>query len=101
MDTARAAELKTLLAGVPLPAERTELLAYATSQRAEPQQLSALRGLPDKEYESLDEVVDELVHVQPQRDRADAEEPRERSDAPPGRDDYTDSSPGDTGEVRR
>jgi hypothetical protein len=101
MDTARAAVLKTLLEGVPLPAEKSELLAYATSQHAEPDLLATLRRLPDKEYESLTDVVEELVHAQPQRRDGEPTTPREQSGAPPGADDYTNANPDDTGEVAR
>ncbi|HEX3226998.1 MAG TPA: DUF2795 domain-containing protein [Gaiellaceae bacterium] len=65
MDTAAVAELKTTLAGIELPADKARLLEYAVQQHAEPQQLDALHSLPDREFESLDEVVDELLHVQP------------------------------------
>lgn len=65
MDTAAVAELKTLLVGVALPAEKARLLEYAVQQRAEPPLLDALRSLPDREYESLDDVAEALLHVQP------------------------------------
>jgi hypothetical protein len=64
MDNATVAELKALLVGVALPAEKARLLEYAVQQRAEPLMLDALRSLPDREYESLDEVAEELRHVQ-------------------------------------
>jgi hypothetical protein len=65
VDTAAVAELKTLLVGVALPAEKARLLEYAVQQRAEPPLLDALRSLPDREYESLDDVAEALLHVQP------------------------------------
>jgi Protein of unknown function (DUF2795) len=65
VDTAAVAELKTLLVGVALPAEKARLLEYAVQQRAEPSLLDALRSLPDREYESLDDVAEALLHVQP------------------------------------
>lgn len=65
MDTAAVAELKTALVGVALPADKASLLEYAVQQRVEPHQLDALRTLPDREFESLDEIADELLHVQP------------------------------------
>jgi hypothetical protein len=64
MDNATVAELKALLVGVALPAGKARLLEYAVQQRAEPLMLDALRSLPDREYESLDEVAEELRHVQ-------------------------------------
>jgi hypothetical protein len=99
MGTQGAAELKTLLVGVPLPAEKPELLAYAVQQHAEPGMLDALRSLPERRYESLDEVVEELVHVQPARLDPDPREPKEEAGAPPGGDAYTDKDP-ETGKVR-
>jgi hypothetical protein len=60
--------LKSTLVGVRLPAKKPELLEYAVRQRAEPVGLSALRSLSDeKEYTSLDEVVEDLLQVQPAR----------------------------------
>jgi hypothetical protein len=100
VNPASAAALKTALVGVDLPAEKTELLEYAVRQRAEPPFLDALRALPDREYESLDEVVEELVHVQPPRVREDAGEPHDESGVPPGGDDYTRADPPDAGQVR-
>ena len=67
MDSASAAELKTLLVGIALPAEKARLLEYAVQQRAEPPLLHALRSLPDREFESLDDVVEALLRVQPRR----------------------------------
>jgi Protein of unknown function (DUF2795) len=88
VDPSTAAELKALLVGVPLPAERPALLEYAVQQRAEPLLVEALRSLPEREYGSLDEVVDELLHVQPRPLRPVAEEPHEESGEPPGGDEY-------------
>lgn len=90
MNQADAAELKTALVGVPLPATQAELLEYAVRQHAEPPLLDALRSLPDgKEYESLDAVVEELLRVQPGRDGSPPHEPSGESGAPPGGDAYT------------
>jgi hypothetical protein len=60
VDATAAAELKTLLVGIALPAEKARLLEYAVQQRAEPPLLAALRSLPDRDFESLDDVADEL-----------------------------------------
>lgn len=97
MNTAAAAELKTLLNGVPLPAEKAALLEYAVQQRADPHFLEALQSLPEHEFESLDEVADRLLHLQP-RPVEQIPEPREESGAPPGGDDYTSGNP-ETGQV--
>ncbi len=83
MNARAAAELKTTLQGVTLPAEKPALLEYAVRRHAEPVFLSALRSLPDREYESLDDVVEDLLRVQP-----------------PGGDDYVTPHPSDTGQVR-
>ena len=61
MGTASPAQLKTLLVGVELPAEKPALLEYAVRQRAEPQFLDALKSLPEREYASVDEVVEALL----------------------------------------
>lgn len=99
MEHSAAAELKTMLVGVSLPADKATLLEYAVQQHAEPQSLAALRSLPDRQFESLDEVVQELLHVQPVRP-GDERALREESGAPPGGDDYTEAHPSDTGRVR-
>jgi hypothetical protein len=59
------AELRAALVGIDLPADKARLLEYAVQQRVEPQQLDALQSLPERDFESLDDVVDELLHVQP------------------------------------
>jgi hypothetical protein len=100
VDPADAAELKTTLTGVALPAEKPQLLEYAVQQRAEPRLLDGLRTLPEeKKYESLDDVVEELLHVQPSRVEGDPHQPKEEAGAPPGGDAYTDKNP-ETGTIR-
>ena len=100
MDPGDAAELTATLVGVTLPAEKPQLLEYAVQQRAEPRLLDWLRTLPvGKKYESLDEVVEELLHVQPPRLDGDPREPKEEAGAPPGGDAYTDKDP-ETGKIR-
>jgi hypothetical protein len=94
MESAAAAELKTVLVGVALPAQKPELLEYAVRQRAEPPLLDALSSLSDeKEYDSLDEVVEELLQVQPNRGDPVPHEPKEESGKPPGGDSYTEKDP--------
>jgi hypothetical protein len=61
MGTASSAQLKVLLLGIELPAEKPALLEYAVRQRAEPQFIDALQSLPERKYASLDEVVEELL----------------------------------------
>lgn len=66
MDSADAAELKTTLTGIALPAAKPQLLEYAVQQRTEPRLLAGLRTLSeDRKYESLDDVIEELLHVEP------------------------------------
>ena len=99
MDPADAAELKATLVGGTLPAEKPQLLEYAVQQRAEPRLLDVLRTLSEeKKYESLDDVVEELLHVQPPELDGDPHEPKEEAGAPPGGDAYTDKDP-ETGKV--
>jgi hypothetical protein len=89
VDPADAAELKATLVGVTLPAEKPQLLEYAVQQRAEPRLLDGLRTLSEKKYESLDDVVEELLHAQPAHLDGDPHEPKEEAGAPPGGDAYT------------
>jgi uncharacterized protein DUF2795 len=101
MEPKAAAELKTVLVGVPLPAQKPELLEYAVSHRAQPQLLDALRSLPeDRQFQSLDDVVEELLGIEPSRGQPVPHEPKEESGAPPGHEDYTQARPSDTGRVR-
>ena len=90
MNAQDVAVLKTVLVGVELPAEKAELLEYAVQQHAEPALLGALRSLPEREFESLDDVAEEILRAQPPRVEPDAQEPHEESGAPPGGDAYTD-----------
>jgi hypothetical protein len=101
MEPKSAAELKSILVGVPLPAQKPELLEYAVSNRAQPQLLDALRSLPeDEQFQSLDDVIEELLRMEPSRDQPVPHEPKEESGLPPGGDDYTRAQPQDTGKVR-
>jgi hypothetical protein len=89
VDPADAAELKATLVGVTLPAGKPQLLEYAVQQRAEPRLLEGLRTLSsERTYASLDEVVEEILHVQPARLDGDPHEPKEEAGAPPGGDAY-------------
>lgn len=93
MELKDVAELQTLLEGVALPAERAELLDYAERQGASASQLGMLKGLPDEEFETIDEVAEELVPVQPQEEDEVPHEPKEESGDPPGGDAYTQKHP--------
>jgi hypothetical protein len=97
VDTQRAAELQALLEGVPLPAHKRELVAYARSQDA--LVAEELASIPDREYRSLDEVGEALAPVQPPRSQPEAAVPREESDLPPGGENYVKPHP-EPGAVR-
>lgn len=97
VSTRRVAELQVVLEGVPLPASKAELLDYARTQDGDAAR--ELESLPDRTYRSLDEVGEAVASVQPPREQAHAEVPREESDAPPGGDDYVDPNP-EPGAVR-
>ena len=99
MEPSSVAELQVLLEGVPLPSELSELVEYALRQGARGEQVGMLRRLPDRSYDNLDEVGEELVPVQPPREREEPHSPREESGAPPGADAYTQLHP-ESGAVR-
>jgi hypothetical protein len=99
MAYAIAAELQVVLEGVPLPASKQELFAYAQSQGADQRLLAALRSVPDREYGFIDEVGEELASVQPPWEQPQPQTPSGDSDAVPGGPDYT-RVPSDTGQVR-
>ena len=90
MSFQEAALVQAVLEGVPLPAERGELIDYASRQHDADRALSLLLELPEREYGSLDEVGEALAPVQPTRHRAQSPEPKPESGLPPGGDAYTD-----------
>jgi hypothetical protein len=99
VELGTVAQLQVLLEGVALPVERSELLDYAMREGATPSQLGMLRRLPDRSYDSIDEIAEELVAVQPAYEREVPHSPREESGAPPGGDAYTQAHP-ESGQVR-
>jgi hypothetical protein len=89
MEPSDAAELQVLLEGVDLPAQKAELVRYAAEQGATPSQIGLLAGLPAEEFDTIDEVGEQLVPVQPGRENEVPHEPKEESGAPPGGEAYT------------
>jgi len=89
MDEETAAGIGTLLAGMKLPAAKPEIVAHASEQGAEAQEMAALRGLEDREYESAMDVVEALRPTQPYLPEPVPGEPREESGEPPGGESYT------------
>lgn len=73
MNAREAAEIQVVLEGVPLPATKRALLAYAGSQDGAAAQ--RLAAIPDREYRSLDEVGEALAPVQPSRADPDPARP--------------------------
>jgi hypothetical protein len=96
---AEAARIQTLLEGVPLPAKTKELVSYAAAQPGGASAATALRRLPKREFQSLDDVGEALAPVQP-APRAKEKRPRETSGDPPGGDAYLDAG-AETGTVRK
>jgi hypothetical protein len=88
MDFALASRAQAVLEGVELPAKKSRLVAYAREQDPTGEVSRTLETIPDREYQSLDEVGEELVPVQPDRRSEDAVVPREESGDPPGGDAY-------------
>src|SRR5690348_2180663 len=95
----RAAELQVLLEGAPLPATPDELVRYAERQDGGDQFLTELRSLTKPEYETLDDVGEELAGAQPAAPALTSPVPRPESDLPPGGDDYVNPAP-QSGRVR-
>jgi hypothetical protein len=100
MSFQEAALVQVVLEGVPLPAERAELIDYASRQHDSDRVLSLLLELPDGEYGTLDEVGEALAPVQPAAKHGRPHEPKPESGLPPGGDAYTDSG-SESGSVRR
>ena len=99
MDLAGVAELQVLLEGAPLPNELSNLVRYAVHEGATGEQLTLLQRLPDRRYDNIDEVAEELVSVQPRSEHEEPESPDEESGAPPGGETYTQPHP-ESGRVR-
>jgi hypothetical protein len=99
MEPASVAELQVLLEGVSLPADRSSLVKYALSEGASGEQVALLQRLPEREYDTIDEVAEELSSVQPAYEHEEPDSPREESGAPPGGDAYTQVHP-ESGQVR-
>lgn len=99
MELSQVAELQVLLEGVPLPSERSTLVRYALHQGARGEQVAMLRRLPQRRFETIDEVAETLMRVQPLREHEVPHRPREESGAPPGGDTYTQPHP-ESGQVR-
>lgn len=99
MEPATVAELQVLLEGVALPNERSSLVKYALHEGASGDHIALLRRLPERQYDTIDEVAEELVRVQPAREPQVPHEPREESGAPPGGESYTQPHP-ESGQVR-
>jgi hypothetical protein len=83
--------LEAALEGVPLPAQKRDLLEYAGEQ--DPELVQLLEGLPEREYRALDEVGEALVPAQPPPVPSHVALPREESGLPPGGDDYVNPDP--------
>ena len=60
MELSSVAELQVLLEGVPLPNERSSLLQYALHEGASGEQLALLQRLPDRRYDNIDEVAEDV-----------------------------------------
>jgi hypothetical protein len=90
VDHQRAAEIQVLLEGVRLPASRRELVDYARVQ--DPAASSELASLPDRSYESIDDVGEALAPVQPAQ-REPERLPRPESGEPPGGPEYVNPFP--------
>jgi hypothetical protein len=98
MEQAQVAELQVLLEGVPLPNERSSLVRYALHEGATGEQIALLQRLPERRYDNIDEVAEELVSVQPSFEQKPPT-PHEESGAPPGGEAYTQLHP-ESGRVR-
>jgi hypothetical protein len=65
------------------------LLRYALGEGASGEQLALLQRLPERQYDTIDEVAEQLVSVQPPYEHEVPDSPREESGEPPGGDAYT------------
>jgi hypothetical protein len=96
MNLQRAAEIQVVLEGITLPATREQLVNYAALQDAEA--TVELERIPDRTYQSIDEVGESLAQTQPHV-RSAEQLPHPESSRPPGGEDYVNPSP-TTGAIR-
>ena len=87
-----AALTEAVLGGVPLPASKEDLLAYAEQQNPPVEVREALAGIPEQEYRALDDVAEAIARVQPSFNPPDPGTPKPESDEPAGGEAYTDPS---------
>ena len=80
------AYVESMLSGVPLPASRAELVAYAEKQERGGAVASLLHAIPDRESRALQDVGEELEPRQPEawKQPPPTTLPREDSDVYPG-----------------
>src|SRR3954454_20267344 len=90
MDLQRSAEIQVVLEGISLPASRDQLVRYAA--RFDEAAARTLETIPNRQYERIDEVGDELAGTKPVRAASD-NLPKPESGQPPGGDDYLPPSP--------
>jgi hypothetical protein len=64
-------------------------MKYALHEGATGEQIALLQRLPDRRFETIDEVAEELARVQPSREDDVPHQPREESGEPPGGAAYT------------
>jgi uncharacterized protein DUF2795 len=94
----RAAEIQVVLEGIRLPATRDELVRYAAQYDITA--AAELERIPDREYERIDDVGEQLAPTSPQPPSPRPAAPKDESGEPPGGEDYVVPDPSDTGEVR-
>jgi hypothetical protein len=98
MNAQRVNEIQALLEGVPLPASRAMLVAYASAEDSEAARLLEQR-LPDEEFDRIDKVG-QLLLAEAGPPYAPTPLPVAESGKPPGGDDYLRAFP-QSGSVRR
>jgi hypothetical protein len=87
-----SATAQRILEGVPLPATRAELVEHARRQGAPDSVLAALGQVPDRAYDYIDDVGEQLAPVQPERSASEQKRvPHPESGRVPGGSAYTDS----------
>ena len=96
MDLQRSAEIQVVLEGIPLPASRDQLVQYAA--RFDEDAARSLERIPNREYDRIDAVGDELAATTTAHAGNDPL-PKPESGKPPGGDDYLNPSP-EPGKVR-
>jgi hypothetical protein len=60
-NTTPTVDVQKYLSGISFPADKQTLIQYAKNRGAPQNLISALNGIPNRSYDSIEDVSDELI----------------------------------------